>query len=399
MANHSEVDSTGMRPTVGMRTMVLPITFDYSGGRASREKSNKVASIVLSVIGVALSIAILLSKIVFYIKIPIALGFLAVFMFVIRFFFLKERRIRSEKIQDIDRDYKVEVSRFWGIYDIGDIFPYVCHFRSGKNGMFIQLNKDVVIGKFAEAEFNHYEAIGDAYNIAGGSNIQMCHLDYMDVVGSDERLEASFESLDRVSNPDLKDLLTDIYTYQQEMMYKRFSSFDVYLFLWSSRDDIAWGQIQRILACFLEANYRSYHVLNKKDVGELTKVIMYLNDNFSTESAMLNAFTTERERGIKAIRIDRADGTSEVLGKTAEEIKQEAREREEARQAKKNSKGKDTEKSDRNGKKGTKETKGTEKPANQSTKEPKGTTDTPKKPSRKTAEPVKQSDNEEFDIF
>ena len=328
MASRNEVDITGMRPRVGQLTMTLPVTFDYSGGRADKAKTTRVWAIILGILTVMFMVGSLFnSNRNFFINILYSLGSGLLLSTFIRFILLKENKHRAEKIELIDSDYMLDLTEFWGIYEISELYPYICRFRNGKSGIFVLLNKDVILGKSDTAEYDHYEAIGDGYNIAGSSDIQMCHIDYMDVVGSDDRLDDSFLSLKNVSNPDLKDLLTDIYTFQQEQMSRLVSSFDAYVFLWSGSDEAAWGTIQRILSCFLEANYRSYHILGKADERELTKVL-YLLKEFSVENAMLNAFTSEQTRNITPIEVIHVDGSREKLNKTLEERKAEAEERE-----------------------------------------------------------------------
>lgn len=321
---NSDVVRTGMRPRIGQETMSLPVTFDYHGGRKDKQKTAKMWAIMLSVLEVIIFFGLMFHKgSNFFINIFMSLASLLIVSSIIRFPILKEGKLRQEKIRLHDSDGVIDLQKLWGIYDIGDIFPYICRFRSGRSGVFILLNKDVILGKYSEAEFEHYEAIGDSYNIGGSSNIQICHLDYMDIVGSDERLDQSFISLQRVSNPDLKDLLTDIYTYQQEQMSRQVTTFDVYLFSWSGSDDSAWNTIQRMLSCFMDANYRSYHVLNKTDLRELVKTLHMLED-FSVEGAMLKTFSSNSVSSFVPIRIKHSDGTIEELNKTREERKEEA---------------------------------------------------------------------------
>ena len=328
MTSRSEVDRTGMRPQFGSEYITLPVTFDYSGGRRDKDKSVRIWAIVLVVGGILFSIVALFnSEQSLILRLLITIIVILVLSIIIRFVLLKENKIREQKILLKDCDGVLDSQSFWGIYEIGEFYPYVCRFRNGKSGVFVLLNKDVILGKFSESEFSHYEAIGDAYNISGSSNIQMCHIDYMDIIGADERIDESFLSLERVSNPDLKDLLTDIYTYQKEQMSKQITAFDTYLFLWSGNDDLSWGTVQRILSCFMEANYRSYHVLNKTEIREMAKSLPLLND-FSAETAMSRAFFSGYSNGVVPISIEHLDGSREVLNKTSKEkrIEEEARE-------------------------------------------------------------------------
>jgi hypothetical protein len=318
-------DTSGMRPKLGDANITLPITFDYSGGRKDKQKSIKLWSIILGIVGFIVTLGIFFGDKEFYIKIPLGLASIFVFSFVIRFLLLKEKEKKEEYKGIIANDYKMDYKEFWGIYNVEDMHPYICRFRNGKSGLYIRLNKDVILGKYADSEYEHYEAIADAYNLAGADKVQMVHIDYMDNVGSDERLEESFIALEDVKNPDLKELLTDIYSFQQSNMLHRVTTFDIYVFMWTGNDISAWNTISRILNCFLEANYRSYQILNERDLRELTKIIFNLND-FSVADASAHAFEgADSSKNIVPISIENADGSIEIINKTSEE---KAKERE-----------------------------------------------------------------------
>ena len=316
------VDKSGMRPRLGDTSIVLPITFDYSGGRKDKDKSLKLWSIILGIIGLILAIGTLFSEQAFYIKIPLAIGIVVGFSLFIRFALLKEWDKKEALKGMLSSDYKRKYRDFWGIYKVENTHPYYCRFRNGRSGLYIRLNKDVILGKYAESEYQHYEAIADAYNLAGAGKVMMVHIDYMDNVGTDERLEESFISLEDVSNPDLKDLLTDIYSYQQSNLNRRVTTFDVYAFMWTGNDITAWNTISRILNCFLEANYRSYQILNERDLRELTKVVFNLND-FSVTDASAHAFESTGTSSITPISLTDAGGNVTVINKTTKEKAEE----------------------------------------------------------------------------
>lgn len=320
-------DKSGMKPQLGDTEITLPITFDYSGGRKDKEKSVNLWSIILGVIGLIITLGILIGDKPIYTKIPLAIVIVFAFSFVIRFILLKEGEKKEAYKKMIHNDYKLDYNIFWGIYKVEDKHPYYCRFRNGKSGIYIRLNKDVILGKYAESEYNHYEAIADAYNIAGAGKVQMVHIDYMDNVGTDERLEESFISLENVSNPDLKDLLTDIYGFQQSNLMRRVTSFDVYAFIWSGNDRTAWNTISRILNCFLDGNYRSYQILNEKSLRELTKVIFNISDFSVTEASSKTFDTSGLVSSIIPISIENVDGSITKLNKTSEEKAKERKQK------------------------------------------------------------------------
>lgn len=337
MARSNEDFSYGnMRPKMGATNMTLPITFDYSGGRRDSSRSHKIWAVVLGILGLLVGIGTLFSKEGFFLA-NILLGFGVMYLdaLFIRFVIMKEGKIRKNMVEMEDNDYQYPTDKIWGIYAVEDQYPYYCRFRNGKSGLFVRLNKDVILGKFSQAQFDHYEAISDALNIAGSSRVRICHIDYMDNVGTDERIEESFVALEDVKNTDLKDVLTDIFTYQKEQMMERVTTFDVYGFLWTGSDIAAWAVIQKVLSCFLEANYRSYHILDSSDLRELQCVLGNLHD-FSVNDAMSTAFHTNEEyKGVYPIRIVHEDGTEDKLGDTFEEKREKRRQEEEARELKK----------------------------------------------------------------
>lgn len=333
MAN--EVDRTGMRPQLGQKSMILPVTFDYTGGRKDSKKSANIWSAVLTAIGFLVGFGIIFNKKGFFLlNAVLGIGFIYGILLIVRLCLQKEGKLRSMEIQLIDSDFKRETKDFWGIYSVEDQYPYYCRFRNGKSGVFVRLNKDVILGKYSEAEFEHYEAIADAYNISGSSNIQICHVDYMNDIGTDERLDNSFVSLGRVTNPDVKDILTDIYSYQQTQMLGRITTFDVYVFLWSGSDLGAWSSIQRILSCFMQANYRSYHVLNTTDLGILAKTLMNLRE-FSLFNATMTAFNVQTTVGVVPIKVSHSDGSEDIINKTQAEKAEERRLREKEKEIRK----------------------------------------------------------------
>lgn len=314
---------SGMRPDKGDTTLTLPVTFDYSGGRKDSNKSRLVWSIILGVIGVIVSIGIATSKDgMFIVNIFLSILWLCLVSFIIRFPIMKEGKIRKQYIKMHDDNYKYDIKNIWGIYSIDDMYPNYCRFRNGQSGLFVRLNKDVILGKYSDSEYEHYEAIADALNLAGSGQVRVCHIDYMDNVGSDERLEECFVKLGDVRNPDLKELLTDTYGYLQQQMMNRVTTFDVYLFMWTGSDISAWNMIQRILACFLEANYRSYHILNQYDLRELMKIVNNLHD-FSVVNAMSNAFIVSDYNGVVPINKVDSAGNYKFYNKTIEEKKEE----------------------------------------------------------------------------
>lgn len=320
--SNSNLDNI-MRPEKGDYIINLPVTFDYSGGRKDTNKSKILWSCVLLVVGVIVGFGIIFADRGFFLFNLVA-GVLFMFgvTLIIRFLILKEHKIREEYIKLEDSDYLKDFHDLWGIFSIDDTYPYYVHFRNGKSGLFVMFEKDVILGKIEDSQYNHYEAIGDAYNLAGSMNIGMCHVDYMGNIGSDERLVECFNELSNVENPDIRDLLTDIYTNLQLMMNECVSTFDVYVFTFNSSESSFWYNIKQVISCMLEANYVSFKILNQSDLREVTKSLFNIHD-FSVVEASSEAFGTKKYAGVIPISVVSADGVETILNKTTAEKNEE----------------------------------------------------------------------------
>ena len=324
-----------MRPEMGDITMEIPISLEYSGGRAEGRRGRIIWTVALGIIAVILFFIIITRDMNFIAKLLLALGIDYVILLVVRFILWKEKTIRKY-YKALDKvDYKLEWQDIWGIYDIEETYPYCVRYRNGMSGIFVQMNKDVILGKYHEAEYEHYEAIGDAYNIAGSSGLNMCHIDYMDNVGSDYRLQESFKDLLEVKNPEVRDVLTDVFSHLQQQMNNRVTTFDIYVFTYRIGDKNAWAAIQRILACLLDANYVNYRVLDKDDIRDLAKALFNLKE-FSVNEASVETFNNSITNTIKPIKIIHSDGSEEILNKTSKEKEYEEKQKKANRRNRKN---------------------------------------------------------------
>ena len=72
--------------------------------------------------------------------------------------------------------------------------------------------------------YDHYEAIGDAYNLDHSLNMDMVHIDYMDNVGNDSRMQKLYDDLNYVENQDMHEMLIDIYSNPYEQKYLSYHS-------------------------------------------------------------------------------------------------------------------------------------------------------------------------------
>jgi len=324
-----------MKPERDDETIRLPVTFDYHGGRADNTKSNVIVGLVLFVISVFLTIMFLRNK-----NNPFTTRLLMVgAVWLIYTVFLRFKLLRESTYSDAYETLKEvdnipDTSSFWNIYEIDDVYPYVCHFKNGLAGVFIRLERDVVVGKPDDLAYTHYEAISDAYNAAGSLSINMVHIDYMDNVGNDTRMQSRYDSLDNCTNPDMREAMLSIYANLQDDMSQYYTSYDVYLFTTKLKQDQLWYNVKTVIDRFLGGNYVSYSALDIDGIRS-TCVALFNLTEFSAIEACENTVKGKRLRGIVPIRLENNDGVRE-LGKTQEQIRQERLEADRAKAEKKN---------------------------------------------------------------
>lgn len=326
-----------MRPEPNDTSIRLPVTFDYHGGRADNRKSSIIVGLVLLLVAIVLTVLFvrnnqtsITTKVI-----EIVVTWLVVVFFV-RFRLLRESIYSDayEALKEIDNI--PDTDSFWNIYEIDDEYPYVCHFKNGMAGVFVRLEKDVVVGKPADLAYIHYEAISDAYNAAGSLSINMVHIDYMDNVGNDARLRSLYDSLDNCDNPDMKEAMLSVYANLQDDMSQYYASYDVYLFTTKLKQDQLWYNVKTIIDRLLGGNYLSYSALDIDGI-RTTCVALFNLTEFSAKEACENIFKGNKFRGIVPIRLENLDGVQE-LGKTQEQLRQERIEAERAKMEKKNRK-------------------------------------------------------------
>ena len=326
-----------MRPEPNDTSIRLPVTFDYHGGRADNRKSSIIVGLVLLLVAIVLTVLFvrnnqtsITTKVI-----EIVITWLVVVFFV-RFRLLRESTYSDayEALKEIDNI--PDTDSFWNIYEIDDEYPYVCHFKNGMAGVFVRLEKDVVVGKPADLAYIHYEAISDAYNAAGSLSINMVHIDYMDNVGNDARLRSLYDSLDNCDNPDMKEAMLSVYANLQDDMSQYYASYDVYLFTTKLKQDQLWYNVKTIIDRLLGGNYLSYSALDIDGI-RTTCVALFNLTEFSAKEACENIFKGNKFRGIVPIRLENLDGVQE-LGKTQEQLRQERIEAERAKMEKKNRK-------------------------------------------------------------
>lgn len=323
-----------MTPQPEDTTITLPITFDYRGGRGQNVKAKIITTAVILVLSVILILGVSRNEeLAIYMKIILDAVIAYVALFLLRFIIFKELYYSDIYETLKEKDYTLDTTDIWQIFDIDFDYPYICYFKNGKKGIFVKMEKDAITGKSSEARYDHYEAISDAYNIAHSLNMDIVHIDYMDNVGNDPRLQRMYDDLNNVSNPDMQDMLIDIYTNLQEEMSGNYASFDIYLFLTRDKAQNFIYNVQAVTSAMLGGNFITYKILNRQEISGVCTALFNLHD-FSIVDACENVLSKTSHRGIVPIKLTHADGTVEEFNKTVAEkraiAKEEARRKAEA---------------------------------------------------------------------
>lgn len=315
-----------MIPERGSDIIEIPVTFDIVGDRISITNGKLVLSALIFIASIILSIILVFSlsgskRFMF----PLIL-LVGSYLFL-KFGLIKEHIFRKQREKLIANDYKFTPSLYWGIYSINDYFPYICKMSNGCYAIFVAMDKDVIVGKDADYDYDHHQAIANAYQkMSKYSKMYCMHIDYMDIIGKDSRMDSLFEGLIGTKNSDLKNMVTRIYDHVQVYMNNAYANYDVYVFYYKGREESFWDDLSGVLEQFSEANYIRDRVLDREEIGSLCKTLMNLND-FSVTHASEQMFMQNAVRAnqfFKVIWVEK-NGKRTVVNRTKEERDAERR--------------------------------------------------------------------------
>jgi len=309
-----------VEPRRGSDIIHIPITFDIRKGSVDQGTSKKLWAFLGVVAWIFTSFLVFIAADGFW-----AWGYplisFVVLIYIIRFLIIREPYYREKREALIASNYMFPHSVFWDVYEISNKFPYIVHFASGIKGIFIALDKDVIVGKDRDADFDHHSAIANAYQQMVRRGIECIHIDYMDVVGKDTRLGTLFEQYERTENPDLRKLLLRKFDYIEYLMNRSYSFYDVYVFFYNGPDDVFWSELQEVLDYFKLANYTRIRVLNKSAIADLVKSVINISD-FSVSRATDNLFKEmNRIQYIRPLWVEN-NGERTILNKSLEELEE-----------------------------------------------------------------------------
>lgn len=316
-----------MRPEPDDFSIRIPITFDYKGGRNENKRNKILLTIIVVLLSIIIIVGIATNKDASIYRKLLLIGIiLLVSSTFLRFFVFKEI-IYSDIFESLKEvDFMPDTSCFWNIYDIDYTYPYICHYTNGLKGIFVRMEKDVVVGKSDTVMYDHFEGISEAYNRASSMNINMYHIDYMDNVGNDPRLKQLYDDLKDVDNPDMQDIMLDIYQNLEYEMSRDYSSFDTYVFFTRDKLENFIYNVQAICGEMLGGNFLSYKVLDVNGIRQSCMALFNLHE-FSVINASEALLKNSSHAGIVPISVEHGDGTFEKINKTVEEKRIEAEER------------------------------------------------------------------------
>lgn len=324
-----------MQPQPQDTSISIPITFDYKGGRNENKKNKIILSIILIVIDIIGIVGTIVNNnLEVYKKIVIVAGIFYVVLLLLRYFVFHERYYSDVYETLKEMDFTPNVTTIWKIFDIDYTYPYIAYFKNGSKGIFVKMEKDAVTGKGETARFDHYEAISEAYNKAHALNMDIRHIDYMDNVGNDSRLQELYDNLKEVRNPDMEDMLIDIYQNLQNEMSLNYASFDIYLFISRDKIDNFVYNMQTVCNTMIGGNFITYRALNRSDIRAVCMALFNLHD-FSVTDSCEEVLHGDQHRGIVPIALIHSDGTIDKLNETQEErrlrLQEQARRQQEAK--------------------------------------------------------------------
>lgn len=319
---------TTMQPSKDDSTILLPVTFDYNGGHKESTISKVIATFAVLFIDVILTIAFIRADATFTRKLIFIVLVNAGFLYLLRFGVYKESKYSDAYEKLKEHDFMPPVTTFWGIYDVDSMYPYIVRFRNQAKGIYVLFEKSVIVGKTSDIMFQHYEAISDAYNVAAISDVNIAHLDYMDNVGNDSRMDGLYGSLMNCQNEDLKNLMWQIYGNLQFEMSQDYASYDVYRFTSFSNDQRFWYNVREILSKFDKGNYLSYKVLDMEGIRKICMATFNLKE-FSAIDACNKTFASSDYKGVTPILL--YSGDEEIkINDTVAEKREKAKQQEEA---------------------------------------------------------------------
>lgn len=321
-----------LQPQRGDDRVAIPVTFDVKYSVLNFKMSKLYISLA------ALALTLILWIIVMFIAASNQYRVIAsVIAFIIvpticRMAVIGEYKYRKNYKILVSNDFQYDYSLFWSIYDTSTGSPTIFHHTSGMSSVFVAFDKDVIVGKGGSSDYEHFQALSDAYQLLAKKGIGCTHIDYMDNVGKDTRLQSLFESAEHCKSVDLRNCLLDMLDYMQWYMMGTYADYDVYCFSSKLRPDLFIDELVPILSAFENGNYIRYRILTRPEVRDLVASVFSVPD-FSVTRTCDNLFTNKGTSSYIKVIWTELDGKREIVNKTRAQIASEARINAEEREA------------------------------------------------------------------
>ena len=318
-----------MIPQPNAREVCIPLTFDVRGNVKTISKTKIYGGLFISILTFVLSMGLVF--LMGFGGFCLGLGITCLVVSFIRFIMLQETYFMS-KYKELEATKGVyDYNLFWNIYDIDESKPYICHLSDGTKAIFVALPKDVILGKGEESSYLHYEGVSAAYGALSKNGISCMHIDYMDIVGKDDRLTKFFEELEKTRDPNLKRLLYSIFNHIRGIMSEEITSYDVYCFYTRGSDDLFLSSLDLVIAGLHKANYLGHILLNKEEIAELVKAVFNISD-FQIKQMCEGVLESKGATSFLRVIWTETDGERKIINKTKQELIAE-KERENAEKA------------------------------------------------------------------
>ena len=327
-----------MRPREGSTVIKLPVTIEGNKGRSDKLLAKVASAIGVVVIWVLVVYGLLTnSDFTLFRKILYVAVVTVIAMAVARFGFLGEKKYRESYSRMEQSKNEFDLSNMWAIVGVDEDAPHFVHYRNGELGLVVAMGNDVVVGKPENDEYNSYTALGDAYRRAAELELDMLHIDMMDFIGQDPRLDEARRYMSvNCTNPEIRDVMSSIFDNLQDGMNDNVTTQDIYVF--HTRDmskDVFRYNVRQVLDMMCLGNYATYRSMSQEEIGALVRSMFNLQ-SFSAVDAMLSAYRNETIPGIKVLSVDYADGSNKVWLKPYNERQAEEAEKRRRREEHRN---------------------------------------------------------------
>ncbi len=325
MSEYNEDKGGKFIPQAHQYTVRIPITVDYQGGRAEKSKYKWLWATAMLIAILAISIGMLLQKGESWPKkILVTFLFFSVTTLFLRFAFLKEGRIRDRMVNGKESNYDISTNCFWGITRVNEDPPFICTFPNNRQGIFVRMEKGVFKGDLTEAKHRHRMAISEFFKFvgdraSGAMTLTVTHIDLMDYVGTDDRIDRARDAVTHTDNPYLKEEILKMYAEIKNKANQMVYTSDIFVFQWTGQSRQYLDMIRTGLGMMMTGGgYVSYSYLDGDDLMELYKTLFNVTD-FSLLQAKRDAVASASERDIRPIMVYYANGGREKLNYTREE--------------------------------------------------------------------------------